>query len=776
MILSLLDFDKRLILGGNVLEYKEHKKMYKVGKNWAVATLVSAGILMGATTVHADTTTVSATDNDVTTTQPVAVTPVETVSAENGASQPGTTEHPGDVAQPGKQINDQTTQTKDQYGLTPDAAKAVQGAGMDPAKLTQDQVTNLDKINFKKSGSDKTGTQMTYEQYRAIANDLINRDHRYSIPFFNAKEIQNMPASHTRDAETNEIADLDIWDSWPVQDANTGEVVNWNGYQLAVAMMGIPAKNDSHIYLLYNKYGNNNLADWKNAGPIFGFNQNSLHQQWSGSATKNSDGTIELFYTDVDTSDHGLNNQRIAAANLTLTVNPDGTVSINKVNNNHIIFAGDGYHYQTYAQWRATNKGADNVAMRDAHVIEVDGQRYLVFEASTGTENYQGEDQIYNWQNYGDNAKTNIENFFGILNNDDMTSRASWANAALGILRLNNDESNPKLADVYTPLVSAPMVSDEIERPDIVKLNGKYYLFAATRLNRGTGDDLWSKADKTIGDNVVMIGYVSDHLTYGYKPLNGNGVVLTSSVPFNWRTSTYSYYAMPIAGDDSDVLITAYMTNRGYVAGQGNRSTWAPSFLVKINNDGTTQVLSKATNQGDWIWDSSSENDKMLAKSIDEAKLTGEAVPTRVPDLSSGSKKDDPDPVPGYQPGKGSWAVGPDDVAPELPEFPLPDKPTPTTPDRPEKPTTPDPDNPGKPTSNTPGTPEQPLNPGQPVISGTPGTSDVPSGKPAIQQTNNVKNDPATLPQTGNESGVVALYVGSLFALLGLAGIQKRVK
>ena len=58
------------------------------------------------------------------------------------------------------------------------------------------------------------------------------------------------------------------------------------------------------------------------------------------------------FRTDVDTSDHGLNNQRIAAANLTLTVNPDGTVSINKVNNNHIIFAGDGYHYQTYAQWR----------------------------------------------------------------------------------------------------------------------------------------------------------------------------------------------------------------------------------------------------------------------------------------------------------------------------------------------------------------------------------------------------------------------------------------
>lgn len=38
-----------------ILEYKEHKKMYKVGKNWAVATLVSASILMGGVvTAHAD--------------------------------------------------------------------------------------------------------------------------------------------------------------------------------------------------------------------------------------------------------------------------------------------------------------------------------------------------------------------------------------------------------------------------------------------------------------------------------------------------------------------------------------------------------------------------------------------------------------------------------------------------------------------------------------------------------------------------------------------------
>lgn len=86
------------------------------------------------------------------------------------------------------------------------------------------------------------------------------------------------------------------------------------------------------------------------------------------------------------------------------------------------------------------------------------------------------------------------------------------------------------------------MVSDEIERPNIVKLGNKYYLFAASRLNHGSNDDAWEMTNKVVGDNVIMLGYVSDSLTSGYKPLNNSGVVLTASVPSDWRTATYSYY------------------------------------------------------------------------------------------------------------------------------------------------------------------------------------------------------------------------------------------
>lgn len=529
-------------------------------------------------------------------------------------------------------FNQDNQNSRQNVSLNSDASRLVRNAQIDLNSLSTDQIAQLNKINFDSLNVD-TGTQFTYHQYRSLANKMINRESKYRVPYFNPKKIKNMPATHTRDAQTGKMANLDIWDSWVVQDEETGIPVNYKGYQLAIAMMGIPKKNDSHIYLLYNKYNDNNFNHWKTAGPIFGFHATPINQEWSGSATLNKDGSIQLFYTDVDTSE-GDNHQKVSTVNLKLSVDKKGHVKIAKRRYRHVLFEGDGYHYQTYEQWKATNQGADNVAMRDAHVISVNGHRYLTFEASTGLENYQGSDQIYNWQNYGGTDQEALQNFLGIIDNDDMTSRASWANAALGLLRLDDDENNPSVEEVYSPLISAPMVTDEIERPDLIRLNGKYYLFATTRLNRGTGDDLWTKANRLIGDNVAMLGWVSDHLTYGYKPLNGDATVLTASVPFNWRTSTYSYYAVPVKGHSDEVLITSYMTNRGYAAGAKKRSTWAPSFLVKISADGTTKVLKEATNQGDWIYDKKSKNNTMLVSSLAKARLKGEPDPDKSGKLS----------------------------------------------------------------------------------------------------------------------------------------------
>lgn len=592
----------------------------------------------------------------------------------------------------------------------------VEESGVDTSKLTNDQINELNKINFSKEA--KSGTQLTYNDFKKIAKTLIEQDARYAVPFFNASKIKNMPAAQTLDAQSGKVEDLEIWDSWPVQDAKTGYVSNWNGYQLVIGMMGVPNVNDNHIYLLYNKYGDNDFNHWKNAGPIFGLGTPVI-QQWSGSATLNKDGSVQLYYTKVDTSDNNTNHQKIASATVYLNLEKDqDKISIAHVDNDHIVFEGDGYHYQTYDQWKETNKGADNIAMRDAHVIDdEDGNRYLVFEASTGTENYQGDDQIYQWLNYGGTNKDNLGDFFQILSNSDIKDRAKWSNAAIGIIKLNNDVKNPSVAKVYSPLISAPMVSDEIERPDVVKLGNKYYLFAATRLNRGSNDDAWMATNKAVGDNVAMIGYVSDNLTHGYVPLNESGVVLTASVPANWRTATYSYYAVPVEGRDDQLLITSYITNRGEVAGKGMHATWAPSFLLQINPDNTTTVLAKMTNQGDWIWDDSSENAEMMGV-LEKDAPNSAALP------GEWGKPVDWDLIGGYN------------LKPHQPVTPIPNVPT---------------------TPETPNTPENP-------------TPEVPTN--SIKRTSQSK-----LPKAGTKNSITAVVLGAVSSILGaigLTGISKR--
>lgn len=770
------------------------KKMYKAGKNWVVASVAVAAMVAGSAKVSADQTTETQVKNDVVETtnkvpetastytlketdsdkgltqkevsadatpakedmsaQETTNTPKTEVTSETKASTKATDEPAVDAPTVAKETKDEKTSEAsnetlaktsedkvassmentegakelDNLAKLNDTAKQIaKEANLDPSKLTDEQIDSLNKVVLDNNA--KAGTRLTYRDFQSVAETLEKQDPNYAVPFFNASQIKNMPAAYTKDAQTGEYADLDIWDSWPVQDAKTGQVSDWNGYQLVIAMMGIPSENDSHLYLLYNKYGDNNFANWKNAGPIFGYNATPLRQEWSGSATVNSDGTIQLYYTQVDTT-KGTNHQKIASAVLTLD-HTNNTVSIAHVDKDHVIFEGDGYHYQTYQQWVATNKGADNVAMRDAHIIENDkGERYLVFEASTGKENYQGEDQIFNWKNYGSSAEYNTKSLFDILGNDDIKSRATWANAAIGILKLNNNEKYPEVAEVYTPLLTAAMVSDEIERPDVVKLGDKYYLFAATRLNRGSNDYAWMRDNYAVGDNVAMLGYVSDELTGDYKPLNGSGVVLTASVPANWRTATYLYYAVPVAGYNDRVLVTAYMTNRGGVAGEGKNSTLAPSFLVKINPDGTTKVLAKVTNQGDWIWDDSSENPDMLG-TLDTAYLPGE--------------KDKPV----------DW---------DLVGYYLKDH-KPARDNDPEKPTTPTPEKPSTPTPEKPTTPEKPFVPEEFIVTDEPTPEE-----PEVSRS-------AMLPQAGEKQSPIAMILAGMSALMmsfGLAKTKKR--
>lgn len=50
-----------------MLERKEHKKMYKSGKNWAVVTLSTAALVLGASSVTASANTETENNNNAAT-------------------------------------------------------------------------------------------------------------------------------------------------------------------------------------------------------------------------------------------------------------------------------------------------------------------------------------------------------------------------------------------------------------------------------------------------------------------------------------------------------------------------------------------------------------------------------------------------------------------------------------------------------------------------------------------------------------------------------------
>jgi levansucrase len=419
-------------------------------------------------------------------------------------------------------------------------------------------------------------TQITRYDYSQIPT--AQNDSQYSVPNFASKSIANISSA----------SDMDVWDSWPLQNPD-GTVAEYKGYHIVFAMSG-----SSQLYLFYQKIGDTSINSWQNAGRVFaGENLSSSsdehlknqNQEWSGSAYKIGN-EVRLFYTGVDTDHpdgHTGNEQVLTTAKIDIDASYSG-LEVSDIEDHKSIFSGDGKMYQNFSQFQ--NGSGDNHCLRDPHYVEDNGRKYLVFEGNTGTANgYQEYRSLFNKAYYGgDDAYFNSSKN-SLLARTDRDSVIK-ANAAIGIIELNDDYT---LKTVMKPLVTANLVTDEIERPNVVKINGKWYLFTITK-------GYTQRVDGFPSDNTYMLGYVADNLTGPYKPLNKTGLVLVGDEDFNSRTYTYAYYGMPVSSGSNNLLITSYMTNRNISSTQ--HSTFAPSFLLTVNGDQTQVQQNSVLEQG----------------------------------------------------------------------------------------------------------------------------------------------------------------------------------
>ena len=390
------------------------------------------------------------------------------------------------------------------------------------------------------SGSDADHHRSQWTRSHA---DAIERRHGTVAPPAGVPTIDPFP-------------DIHIWDTWLLRDRH-GDIADVNGWRLAFSLTApaelLPGKRHdvAAIRCFYSADG----KQWHDAGPVF---DDALGQrQWAGSALYD-DGSVYLYYTAA--GDEGAEamtyTQRIVVAHGgTLTTDADG-IELSGPWTHDTLFTPDGEWYETEADSRGMI-----YTFRDPWFFEdpTTGKTYLLFEANTP-------------------APERPED-------DPAISHRREFNGCVGVAVSESGE--PRSWELRPPLLDAVEVNQELERPHVIVVDGRYYLFVCSHVH--------TFAPGVTGPD-GLYGFVAEEFTGPYRPLNGSGLVVTNppSAPFQ----AYSWMAFT---HGSEVLVQSFLNYFDFAgesldaiaelpdADQRDRfgGTLAPTLRLAVDGDQT---------------------------------------------------------------------------------------------------------------------------------------------------------------------------------------------
>lgn len=282
---------------------------------------------------------------------------------------------------------------------------------------------------------------------------------------------------------------FDVWDAWPLAGVE-GQPVVWRGGELWFALTVDRAADPEtrHLRSLIHHY--------HRTGETFVHLGQTLPDEikpgrclWSGSALL-EDGVVTLFFTSTgrhDDPESGYQ-QHIFEATTTLG---DSDVFGPWSTPLELIYP-DSVHYRT-----TDNKGGEPgkiKAFRDpSHFRDELGNKYILFTGSSA-------------------------------------AMPSSHDGVIGLAILEGPSSYRLLA----PLIEATGVNNELERPHIVKHDGRLYLFWSTQ--RGV-------FAPGIEAPTGLYGATAKSIDGPWEFLNGHGLVLAN--PIECPTQAYSWYVLP---------------------------------------------------------------------------------------------------------------------------------------------------------------------------------------------------------------------------------------
>lgn len=376
------------------------------------------------------------------------------------------------------------------------------------------------------------------------------------------------------------IPGYNVWDNWIVLDENS-EIASVQGYRVLIALVAPTDKNvPTRLYYFYSKDG----VNYTKGGYVTDRLLDKDGSEWSGSTILRADGTLQTFYTIAKASSTASTQKDQRLATLTQKVAVmGGKLVLQKPLYHALLATPDGHYYQTpqqahqyekshpAAKGKVGNNKTNNFCFRDPHFFKDPATKktYLLFEANTGSD-------------YCAEASTSRD-YVGSSRYEPRyvpTTDAYKANGCIGIAELT--DNTYRTIKYLPPLLTANLVTDEIERANIIVHKGGYYLFCVTRARKMT------LTNDAILDSAFMLGFRASSLFGQYVPLNDSGVVIRQHHGSGGEGSNpqnvYSFLVLP----DMSVITYANYCSDGKGSVQRCR-TAGPS--VQLHIDGTTTRL-----------------------------------------------------------------------------------------------------------------------------------------------------------------------------------------
>lgn len=338
------------------------------------------------------------------------------------------------------------------------------------------------------------------------------------------------------------IDGLMLWDMWPVQHPD-GNIVVVDGSEIWVIMCAPrhlhPDERHNVARLRLALYRD---GIWIDCGHLLPDDLNPGAREWAGSTVYDAaTGALTLFYTATGRRGETVNSyeQRLFQTTGQLVI-AKGAVSAKDWSAPFENIVSDDHHYMVARE--VEGRPGFIKAFRDPYHFRdpADGKDYLLFTASL-----KGSDSEFN-------------GVVGIaVANDD--SLSAWT--------------------LLPPLLSADGLNNEMERPVLRVVDGRYYAF-------------WSTQRRTFapggpaGPN-GLYGMVADSLFGPYRPLNGTGLVAAN--PLDEPLQTYSWWVtqdLEVAGfiDHWGLAGRRLEDNPDLVISQFG-GTPAPRFHIALDGD-----------------------------------------------------------------------------------------------------------------------------------------------------------------------------------------------